>query len=45
MQWFRDIGLGIKVTLILLVFLGILLVSLISLLVDNTARLNEESAS
>ncbi len=45
MQWIRDIGLGIKLSLILLVFLGILLISLISLLVFNTQNLTQEVAN
>jgi signal transduction histidine kinase len=45
MRWFRDTGLGIKLTLILLIFLGILLVSLIALLVYNTQRLTHQVAN
>ncbi len=45
MQWIRDIGLGIKLSFILLVFLGILLISLISLLVFNTQNLTQQVAN
>jgi signal transduction histidine kinase len=45
MRWFRDTGLGIKLTLILLIFLGILLASLIALLVYNTQRLTHQVAN
>lgn len=45
MQWIRDVGLGIKLSFILLVFLGILLISLISLLVVNTQNLTQQVAN
>lgn len=45
MQWFRDLGLGIKISAILLIFLGILLSSLIALLVFNTQHLTQEVSS
>jgi signal transduction histidine kinase len=45
MQWFRDTGLGTKLTGILLIFLGVLLLSLIALLVYNTQSLTQEVAN
>lgn len=45
MQRYRDLGLGVKLTLILLVFFGILLISLILLLIHNTQNLTQEVAS
>jgi signal transduction histidine kinase len=45
MQWFKDAGLGTKLSLILLLFFGILLVSLTFLLVYNTQSLTLEIAN
>jgi signal transduction histidine kinase len=45
MQWFKDAGLGTKLSLILLLFFGILLVSLTLLLIYNTQSLTLEIAN
>lgn len=45
MQWIRNIGLGYKITLILIVFFAILLASVISILVFNTENLTQEVAT
>jgi signal transduction histidine kinase len=45
MQWFKDTGLGAKLTGILLISLGVLLLALISLLVFNTQSLTQEVAN
>ena len=42
MRWLRDLGLGVKLSALLLVVLGVLLVLTVILLVTNTQNLNKE---
>jgi signal transduction histidine kinase len=42
MRWMRDVGLGVKLSVLLLLVLGVLLLSTVLLLISNTQNLNEE---